>query len=455
MAISRYMEWRMRAAGNKLNGGGFDPTVSGAGTNYADADSPILNLSDFACASNTTLTSATGGFTSAMIGNTVRIASGTNHLKGYYVITGHTDTNTVTIDRTCATGGNMTAGVGRVGGAAADFSVFASGGSGTQPDSGFTSPLAAGHTLWIRGAGTDDPSISSPDFDFGTAGYWTLPNGDYTTGNIRIVGYNGRPCIKSNGLTIYQAYNCVIENIKWFTTSGSPNYLHLGIVQAETVLNCKFDQNGQEACLVIFSGLARGCEFTNTGGTTSSTQAVVSPNAYGARVIACLFTNLRGPALVPDALSYPLNVDSCIIYNCKATSYAVAFTISNTGIRGVFKNSVIDSCAGDGIKIDSLVSLGMQAIYNNIISNNVGSGKYGINVSVGTAAANELMVRASLMDYNNLYNNGAGGTSHYNGINAGAHDVSLDPQFTNASGGDFSVGTNMKAIGYPALIPPL
>ena len=87
MAILATTNWYVRAGGLETNGGGYDSTIAGATTNYADQDAPQLSLTDLATsgAGSTTLTSVTGGFTSAMIGNCIRIASGTNFQTGYYL----------------------------------------------------------------------------------------------------------------------------------------------------------------------------------------------------------------------------------------------------------------------------------------------------------------------------------------------------------------------------------
>jgi hypothetical protein len=117
--------WELRTSGADTNGGGFKAGASG--TDYSQQDAAQLSLTDLACAdgSTTTLTSATGGFTTAMIGNLIQIASGTNFTAGFYEITARTDTNTVTIDRNPTTGSAASAGVGKVGGALATFSKLA------------------------------------------------------------------------------------------------------------------------------------------------------------------------------------------------------------------------------------------------------------------------------------------------------------------------------------------
>ena len=106
MAISASAVWEVRTDGSDTNGGGF---VTGAsGTDYSQQSSAQLTVTDGACSASTTLTSATGGFTAAMIGNLVYLSSG----PGWYEIKSYTDTNTVTIDRAGPTATGMTLNVG-------------------------------------------------------------------------------------------------------------------------------------------------------------------------------------------------------------------------------------------------------------------------------------------------------------------------------------------------------
>lgn len=76
-----------------------------------------LHLTDLAMVKDsTTLTSITGGFTAAMVGELIYISAGTNFIVGWYTIAGHTDTNTVTLNKTAATAGAGAAGIGTMGG---------------------------------------------------------------------------------------------------------------------------------------------------------------------------------------------------------------------------------------------------------------------------------------------------------------------------------------------------
>ena len=198
MALNSSQQWWVRTDGNELNGGGYDSAIAGAGTNYSDQAAAQLSLSDLASpGAGTTITSATGGFTSAMIGNIIRIASGTNFTAGYYAITGWTSLNQITVDKAATTGVGAS-GVGRIGGAHASLCSYTTGGTGL-PSPILTSPMAAGNTVNIRGSGSLDPSNGSPDYDY-SAGYWIFPASNNTSGLVKFVGYNGRPLIKTSGL---------------------------------------------------------------------------------------------------------------------------------------------------------------------------------------------------------------------------------------------------------------
>ena len=143
MPLSAAIVWELRAtaSANNVNGGGFKAGASG--TDYSQQDAAQLNPTDLACAdTSTTLTSAAGGFTAAMVGNVIHITAGTNFVVGWYEITAYTNANTVTIDRTAASAGlNASAGTGYVGGAMSLNSAL---------DSDFFSAVVPGNTIWMK-----------------------------------------------------------------------------------------------------------------------------------------------------------------------------------------------------------------------------------------------------------------------------------------------------------------
>lgn len=124
---------------------------------------------------------------------------------------------------------------------------------------------------------------------------------------------------------------------------------------------------------------------------------------------------------------------------------------TNRGITGTSSNIVdntIDNC--DVAIFENVTAEGDEIglTYNNIISNN----------NIGKQLSNVLNPLTLAQDYNNYYNNtidvtddGVTEDNSYKGQNSTA----LDPQYTNAGGGDYTIGTNLKGLGYPGSIDSL
>src|SRR5712691_11517011 len=142
-AITANTIWEVRPTnGSNLNGACFDSTIANAGTDYSQQNTAQLSLSDMATTGvTTTVTSVTGGFTAAMIGNCLRIDSGTNWTLGWYQITAVTDTNTLPVDRAPTSAAGVS-GTGKVGGATKSFV--------SQTTATLAAKLVAGNTVYVK-----------------------------------------------------------------------------------------------------------------------------------------------------------------------------------------------------------------------------------------------------------------------------------------------------------------
>lgn len=248
------------------NGGGFK--VGGTKTDYSKQDTPEVVFTDLACASNTTLTSATGGFgaSDAIVGNLIYIGEGTNAVAGWYEITAWASTNSVTIDRTCASGGNMTAGVGNVGGG------LRSPGQAAKLINTATHTAIAGHRIHIK-SGTY--TLTSADANV-AGGYVNLA-ANMSGKTCLIAGYEttrldmgARPEI-----------NCgSVAPPAVFSLDGAFNNDH-------KVLNVDIDGNGQNTIGIdgdeIGYDYASHCHVTNCDGS----YGVYRVTATVVRVDAC------------------------------------------------------------------------------------------------------------------------------------------------------------------------
>lgn len=124
----------------------------------------------------------------------------------------------------------------------------------------------------------------------------------------------------------------------------------------------------------------------------------------------------------------------------RADAYAAANILFNT----------IDSCTSNAISYTGLnAGLAALSILSNILSNN---GGYGIDFGATATVANMAAYLAAIRN-NDFYNNTSGAirpadaSALYN-----IDGVTTNPTFANAAGGDFSVGTNMKALAFPSRI---
>ncbi len=423
MAIGATMQWRIRAGGNELNGGGYDPQVSGAGTDYTDQDSPQVSVTDGVTNGTTTVTSATASFTSAMIGNVIRIAG-----DGYYVITARGSSTSITVDRSTANGGSSR--TFRIGGAHAHILSYANGGGGTQPI--LTTPLAPGHTIYIRGGGTDTPS--SADYDF-SASYWSFPAGDASTGPIKFIGYNGRPRLHHCGVMITGAQYWVIRQI--FLYQSVATFTDYGPIYWTTTLgyvcynDVVFDQNGIDGRQIwALRAHIYKCWFKNTGGGSAGINAAIEYGHVQGFIYGCVFDGIRGPAIRFNGTCG--SVVNSLIINGK--SDGIVETNSDGGqYVDVILNCTIDANAGHGINVSS-TGMNVMSIINTIISNHTGSGKYGINCA-DSLATNRLLVK-NVIDYNNFYGN----TNNFNGWELQPNDKQVNPAYANSAGGDYSIG---------------
>ena len=141
--------------------------------------------------------------------------------------------------------------------------------------------------------------------------------------------------------------------------------------------------------------------------------------------------NLTG-TLIANNIIAGCGGDGINLVQARTDNYSAVRVLGNT----------IDGCTGDGIDYtgdnDGLSGL---TIVNNILSNN---GGYGVNFTSLTAT--KVLARAVMATHNNTYNN-TSGACNLSGVLK--NDPGLNPTYTNTGGGDYSIGTNLKAKGFP------
>jgi hypothetical protein len=396
--------------GSNNNGGGFDTGISGYGTDYSQQNSPQVSQSSTANTSTatTTLTDTGASFTTALIGNGIRV-SGTSITTTYTFITGVPTSTTLTLQTSPGTAG--TAVSYNIGGGWADFWTNTTG-----------APVVAGNTIYILG-GTS-PSYGSPDYAPST--YYTFVSGSSTAGLVRFIGdpstpsnngYSGYPLINATqNLLFYNLYGILIKNLYIFAGSAAQSGLCLNLNSGPIIVeNIVYDQNGYDVGVVF--GSTDLFQFINVEMFSSQSKRTTNVSAVAnigvlSSLVGCNIHDCIGPGVTLPGYS---SIDSCIIAN----NGGAGITITSTAIQPqVVKNSTIDGNKGSAVVITTQASLAAVQIFNNIISNHTQSGTYGMTVSAGTSSANNLV--KGFVDYNTYYNN----TTDLNAISYGAHDTS-------------------------------
>lgn len=379
------------------------------GQDYSQQASPQLGtLTDGATSGIgvTTFTSVTGGFTALMVGNVLQIASGTNVNIGWYQITAHTDTNTVTLDQAPDDG------VGGVSGA--NFRV--GGALDILTDNLFDNVNAPGYVTGNLAYIKSDGSMTLG------AGITTSLDGTATDPN-EIEGYDssrGDNPVGANRPTIIAAGNAWDFDNTWhlknliFTTTSS-----LGIAV-------------DVACQI------NNCKVTNSSGSGGRAGFHTSSSVH---FIVCEAISTNGNAISSGADN---NYIACYIHDS-----TTGILMASSGDRQRVINCIIDTCT-TGLSIaNSAVG---HTIVNNTFYNNTTA------MDIGTVSSNSVIInnifdanttgldyadldRTGVIDYN-VWNN----TTDVVNIPKGDHSITGDPGLTDPANGDFTLGDGSNAI---------
>jgi len=403
MAILATAVWEFDPGASNNNGGGYDAGISGAGADYSQQTTAQLALTDLAMTTGgATLTSATGGFTSAMIGNCIQITAGTNFTAGFYFITAYTDTNTVTIDRDATTGSNGSAGTGNVGGSLAAFT------------DAILEIFTAGNKLWVRNNGT---MTITATIDISNAGTATAP--------FVVEGYNStrgdaptlanRPTIAAGANRVKFGAFWILKHFIFTTTEGiglsadfsnSYNYFY-------NIKSTNSSGSGNRDAFYIAKGHAFLCEGISTLGRAFFISAF------------------------PSSVSWCYAHDSASGFECDATSDTVSFT-----------GCIADTCT-TGFVLGRVSTVLNSIAYNNTTGMSIdpgGEGNVFITNSIlsdNTTGISAVADQDNSTGFHNLYYNN---TSDVSNFTKGAGAVSGNPNFTDAANGDFTCTTGGAGI---------
>lgn len=462
LAISNKAVFELRpGAGNDLNSGGFVITAGGSDSSQQNSPQVTFNGSTIlAVTSGVSATITITGYTvlTTDVGNTLRIAGGTNFTAGLYqIISVNAGLNTWTLDRNCSSGVGA-AMTGRMGGALATAAqFFADAAANTTP---------GGYVGWITGTLTVTTTVTlNTNYTNRVADGSTAS----TLGGLLIIGYgsvrgdNGKctwtTATNSIDLITFSSNSTNVNfyNFAFTTSAGTVGYgatITGGNNPRQTFFdNCSWTGFKRNFFADIGSGAAMsGLHFRNCVVTACTTDGIVN-NGLTVLVDCYVFSNTGDGVRLENGQSSSRGPLICI----GSTFY------NNTG-KGIFWNSDSNiATAADGISIIincNCVSNGSDGfratpataglpifwLQNNIF---YGNGGFGVNCSI---------LYGALMGSTNAY--GANTSGPYGGtFTALPGDVTLsgDP-FNGRTTNDFSLnstagaGAACNSAGFPGVL---
>ena len=432
MALTANTVWEVRSAGSDTNGGAFDATIANHGTDYSQQDAKNtvgnnISTADAVAAGTTTITSATASFTSAIVGNVIYLQGGSGSLTAVWrQVTAFTNSTTVTVDATVATGTGITM---NIGGALASPGQCAA-------------SFVANNTMWIK-AGTYTVSSTSSNVSGGIVAM---------TGGGAIQGYNasrgddGTPPVlqvASSGVTSVTVFsqtatNSVVRNLTvdgQSKTSIKGFQLNVALGDLLTAQNCTNDGFGNQGRLMrcVATNVTGGSGGFNCGNVGMLFACV----AYG-NTVTGFYVNAR------------MHLSRCLSYgNSNTTSHG--FNVISGPSELI--NCVAYNNGGAGVRLQYAGAVFAAAVFNTIAESN-GTG-YGFDSGGATSAAPRWANLVDCAGYSNNLGNVDPALSGYN-LNFQAGSSSF---FVSASGNNFalnataSAGTLARSAGFPGAFP--
>jgi hypothetical protein len=400
-------EYRTTATNTNVNGGAFDATLAGAGTDYTLQDAAQISLTDVSCTQNSvTVNSAAGLFTAQMVGNAMQMASGTNIVPGFYFMTTYISGKIAKFDRTMATAGNGSSGVGKLGGAL------------YLPTDAIMEVAVSGNISWIK-AGT-----------YTLTGAISIGTGiGAQTNPIQFVGYNttrgdmptgaDRPTIACGANQVVLGSYFSVRNLIFTGSKASSSLVRSGI--GTTLIN----------------------DSINNTNATSATG--LEANTFS-NISACELRSASGTALtLADGVNvfYTYIHDSTIgasgAANATPKFYGCAFDTNGTGYiqtaasrsGGFFVGNVFYKSTGSHIESTA------GALKNTLVQGNVFE-------TSADAIKDSVATNSGFSVYQNIFNGNTRNATNIGTLNS--TNIIADPLLNNPDSGDFTVKTGSPAL---------
>jgi hypothetical protein len=388
---------------------------------YSQSATAIDTGTDLASvAASVTLSSAsTITFTPVMVGNMIHITTtgtGGYFTIGWYRIVSYVGATSVTVDRIAAAATDGAGGTAYIGGACKLGSSTTS-----MNDDDLIEAMVPGNTMYIK-AGTYSLGAAIANSENGT---YPLP--------FYFIGYNAtrgdnptganRPVINTTTLAINSSnYNQIKNLIVYGAVNGTVWTTSISTL----VDNCKF-YNAYAGSGKTAISLTNGNRMTNSeayaNDAGSNFGIAVNMDTSGSILFGNYIHDSATCVSISSGSAVLINniIANCSTVGAKTSTNAkdIQYFIGNTFFGG-------DHATADAV---DLTTVDFVFFYNNIFA----------NWNYAILNPGDYLVS----DYNDFWSNDT------DGITLGPHDLTLDPGFSNTSTGDFRIGVNLKAKGFP------
>lgn len=394
------------------------------GSGSTDNATPTVSGASGAAVAGTTVT-LTGADLSGVVADgsqTIFINDATNSNQKVFKITAVDDTlDTVTVD--VAPTGTIV------------DSAWGIGGRFVYDSARFEAALAAGWTVIVN----DSPASKSADF------LTMRATGNSTDGFITVRGKSGlRP-----KFTVTNTTQCIelatggmwwFENLEFEQQGASGTCVNLGAANGTVLRDIKISDAGGVGISASSTVRISRSEITGCGGDAIS----LSGSSAVHSVVGCHIHDNAGKGIVHSGTNPGLTALCNVIDSNGAQGIHLSgASTTTTHVANIIGNTLYGN--GDsGIQIDDADT--QVNLLNNIFSENGNAaGEFNVEWVAGAAERN------SIHSNNIFFHSGGGGGANLSGLTANATESTSDPLFTNAAGGDFSVGSSSpaKASAYP------
>ncbi|UCG15487.1 MAG: right-handed parallel beta-helix repeat-containing protein [Phycisphaerales bacterium] len=321
--------WEVRTTGAADNGGGFNAERAGAGTDYSQQDAPQLSLADLCCDGEPWVTSETGGFTAAMVGNVAYI-TGSGAVDGFYEIVSFVSGNEVHLNHPPGMFVNAQM---KVGGAQSDLGrVLAA----ARADASYGNVIHVRQGTYVLTTGLETGNDGHYLHPIVVRGYGST-RGDAVVPCVVIDGNDGDYNVVAITRTFWRFE--YIEVWGRDPSAGAPTYAKHGFGIGNTsagaeLWRCRVRNVGKQGIWTAGPNtLIAGCEVSGWGQVQSGTGIRLLSSASGSLVVACNVHDSnqdRANDGYYTACDCPAGFDYCLACNCTGKG----FVIDGDGVGG-------------------------------------------------------------------------------------------------------------------------